>query len=77
MVTDYRYKDGTDRLISLGTELFAYDDMGNSKTYRNMSCMWESQNKVSTLLEKGAQYLVGTIAKSPVNAIQYFVANVN
>ena len=29
------------------------------------------------MIEKGAQYLVGTIAKSPVNAIQYFVANVN
>ena len=34
-VTDYRYKDGTDRLMSFGTELFAYDDMGNPKTYRN------------------------------------------
>ena len=31
-VTDYRYKDGTDRLISFGTELFAYDDMGNPTT---------------------------------------------
>ena len=50
------YKDGTDRLISFGTELFAYDNIGNPKTYRNMSCMWESQNKVSTLSRLGKKW---------------------
>ena len=29
------------------------------------------------VIEKGAKYLVGTVAKSPVNAIQFFVANTN
>lgn len=48
-VTDYRYKDGTDRLISFGTELFAYDDMGNPKTYRNMSCMWEKGRQLKSI----------------------------
>ena len=48
-VTDYRYKDGTDRLISLGTELFAYDDMGNPTTYRNMSCVWEKGRQLKSI----------------------------
>lgn len=48
-VTDYRYKDGTDRLISFGTELFAYDDMGNPTTYRNMSCMWEKGRQLKSI----------------------------
>ena len=48
-VTDYRYKDGTDRLISFGTELFAYDDMGNPTTYRNMSCMWEKDRQLKSI----------------------------
>ena len=48
-VTDYRYKDGTDRLISFGTELFAYDDMGNPKTYRNMSCVWEKGRQLKSI----------------------------
>ena len=47
--TDYRYKDGTDRLISLGTELFAYDDMGNPTTYRNMSCVWEKGRQLKSI----------------------------
>ena len=48
-VTDYRYKDGTDRLISFGTELFAYDDMGNPTTYRNMSCVWEKGRQLKSI----------------------------
>ena len=48
-VTDYRYKDGTDRLMSFGTELFAYDDMGNPKTYRNMSCVWEKGRQLKSI----------------------------
>ena len=48
-VTDYRYKDGTDRLMSFGTELFAYDDMGNPTTYRNMSCMWEKGRQLKSI----------------------------
>ena len=48
-VTDYRYIDGTDRLISLGTELFAYDDMGNPTTYRNMSCVWEKGRQLKSI----------------------------
>ena len=48
-ITDYRYKDGTDRLMSFGTELFAYDDMGNSKTYRNMSCVWEKGRQLKSI----------------------------
>ena len=48
-VTDYRYKDGTDRLMSFGTELFAYDDMGNPTTYRNMSCVWEKGKQLKSI----------------------------
>ena len=48
-ITDYRYKDGTDRLMSFGTELFAYDDMGNPTTYRNMSCMWEKGRQLKSI----------------------------
>ena len=48
-VTDYRYKDGTDRLMSFGTELFAYDDMGNPTTYRNMSCVWEKGRQLKSI----------------------------
>ena len=48
-VTDYRYKDGTDRLMSFGTELFAYDDMGNPATYRNMSCVWEKGRQLKSI----------------------------
>lgn len=48
-VTDYRYKDGTDRLISFGTELFAYDDMGNPTTYRNMLCVWEKGRQLKSI----------------------------
>ena len=48
-ITDYRYKDGTDRLMSFGTELFAYDDMGNPTTYRNMSCVWEKGRQLKSI----------------------------
>ena len=40
-VTDYRYKDGPDCLMAFGSESFAYDNMGNPTTYRNMLCVWE------------------------------------
>ena len=38
-------------MISLGTELFAYDDMGNHKTYRNMSCVWEKGRQLKSITD--------------------------
>ena len=48
-VTEYRYKEGTDRLVSFGTESIAYDNMGNPTTYKGMSCTWEKGRQLKSI----------------------------
>ena len=48
-ITNYRYKDGTDRLMNYGSEEFAYDNLGNPTTYRNMSCVWEKGRQLKNI----------------------------
>ena len=48
-ITNYRYKDGTDRLMNYGSEEFAYDNLGNPTTYRNMSCVWEKGRQLKSI----------------------------
>ena len=50
-ITNYRYKDGTDRLMNYGSEEFAYDNLGNPTTYRNMSCMWEKGRQLKSITD--------------------------
>ena len=40
-VTQYRYKEGSDRLVQYGAETISYDNMGNPTAYRGMACTWE------------------------------------
>ena len=36
-VTEYRYKEGSDRLVQYGTETISYDGMGNPTTYKGLT----------------------------------------
>ena len=42
-VTEYRYKEGSDRLVQYGTETISYDGMGNPTTYKGLTCTWEKR----------------------------------
>ena len=48
-VTEYRYKEGTDQLVSFGTESIAYDNMGNPITYKGMTCTWEKGRQLASI----------------------------
>ena len=48
-VTTYKYQDGTDRLMSFGSESFVYDAMGNPTTYRGMTCTWEKGRQLKSM----------------------------
>ena len=48
-VTEYRYKEGTDRLVSFGKEAISYDGMGNPVVYRGMSCTWEKGRLLASI----------------------------
>ena len=48
-VTEYRYKEGTDQLVSFGTESRAYDNMGNPITYKGMACTWEKGRQLASI----------------------------
>ena len=48
-VTEYRYKEGTDQLVSFGTESIAYDNMGNPTTYKGMACTWEKGRQLASI----------------------------
>ncbi len=50
-ITNYRYKDGTDRLMNYGSEEFAYDNLGNPTTYRNMPCEWEKGRQLKSITD--------------------------
>lgn len=48
-VIDYKYADGTDRLMKFGAESFVYDSMGNPTTYRNMTCVWGNGRQLKSI----------------------------
>ena len=50
-VTQYRYKEGSDRLVSFGTETISYDNMGNPLTYRGMACTWEKGRHLTSITD--------------------------
>ncbi len=49
VITDYRYADGTDRLMSFGDETFEYDGMGNPTKYRGLDCAWEKGRQLKQI----------------------------
>ena len=48
---NYRYADGTDRLLSFGNETFEYDGMGNPTKYRGLDCVWERGRQLKQILD--------------------------
>ena len=48
-VIDYKYADGTDRLMKFGNQSFVYDSMGNPTTYRNMTCVWGNGRQLKSI----------------------------
>ena len=65
-VTQYRYKEGSDRLVQYGEETISYDNMGNPLTYRGMACTWEKgrQLKKISAAASRAEYDVFGLRKS-------------
>ncbi len=49
VVSEYRYEEGTDRLLSFGNESFVYDGMGNPTTYRGRDCVWEKGRQLKQI----------------------------
>ena len=49
--TEYRYQEGSDRLVSFGTETFFYDAVGNPVVYRGMACEWEKGRQLKTVCD--------------------------
>ena len=49
--TEYRYQEGSDRLVSFGTETFSYDAVGNPVVYRGMACEWEKGRQLKTVCD--------------------------
>ncbi len=49
--TEYRYSDGTDKLMYYGNEAYEYDKLGNPTKYRDLTCEWEKGRQL-----KGISY---------------------
>ena len=49
--TEYRYQEGSDRLVSFGAETFSYDAVGNPVVYRGMACEWEKGRQLKTVCD--------------------------
>ena len=47
--TDKAYIYDGDKLLSFNGQTCVYDDMGNPKTYRNMSCVWEKGRQLKRI----------------------------
>ena len=50
-VTEYKYKEGTDRLMSYNGEICEYDAVGNPIKYRNLSCEWSKGRQLTKLTD--------------------------
>lgn len=50
-ITEYKYKEGSDRLVSFGTESIAYDNMGNPTAYCGMACTWEKGRRLTSITD--------------------------
>ncbi len=46
--TDKVYVYNGDQMVSYNGQTCVYDDMGNPKTYRNMSCVWEKGRQLAS-----------------------------
>lgn len=47
--TDKVYVYNGDQMVSYNGQTCVYDDMGNPKTYRNMSCVWEKGRQLKSI----------------------------
>ena len=89
-VTEYRYKEGSDRLVSFGTESIVYDNMGNPTTYRGMACTWEKGRQLASItdgtnkieyeydvfgLRKAKKIYEPATAQSPTETTSYIYEN--
>ena len=45
---EYKYLDGSDKLVSFGGENFVYDAIGNPTTYRNKTLSWENGRELKS-----------------------------
>ena len=50
-ITEYKYSDGTDKLMYYGNEAYEYDKLGNPTKYRDLTCEWEKGRQL-----KGISY---------------------
>ena len=50
-ITEYRYKEGSDRLVQYGTETISYDGMGNPTTYKGLTCTWEKGRQLKSVTD--------------------------
>lgn len=50
-IRQYKYKEGTDRLMSYNGELCEYDAAGNPTKYRNLNCVWNKGRQLTKLTD--------------------------
>lgn len=56
-LVEYKYKDGSDQLVTYGHERFVYDAMGNPTTFRDMKAVWNKGRQLQTITD--GQHIVG------------------
>ena len=89
-VTEYRYKEGSDRLVQYGTETISYDGMGNPTTYKGLTCTWEKGRQLASIadgtnkieyeydvfgLRKAKKIYEPATAQSPTETTSYIYEN--